>query len=80
MTNLYKRDHYKMHVKRLAKSELLTPTISRTERDRLKIILLLNFTHQIMYNYTLRQHSPPSYKGEKKYIGRYCSDQSIRFT
>jgi hypothetical protein len=43
----------------------LTPTISRTERDTLKILSPLNSTHQITYNYTLQQHLPPSHIGEK---------------
>ena len=54
----------------------LSPTISRTERDTLKILSLLNSTHIITYNYTLRQHLPPSHIGEKKYMGRYWGGHS----
>ena len=54
-----------------------TSTISRMERDILKILSPLNSTQRITYRYRLRQHPPPSGIDEKKYIRRYCSGQSI---
>ena len=40
-------------------------TISLTEVHRPVILLPLNSTHKITYNYTLRQHPSPSHIGEK---------------